>query len=146
MKYAKIGIKVLEHGQGIPLPRFMTPGSAGADVCSAEDIEIPAGGHCVVKTGLSFEIPEGYEIQVRSRSGLAAKHGVHVLNSPGTIDSDYKGELCVILASPEGSFSVKRGDRIAQLVISEVVQGDFYVTDSLSHSERGSGGFGSTGM
>jgi dUTP pyrophosphatase len=131
-----------------PQPRYQTIGSAGADVSSSEDAVIPAGGWTIVPTGLFLEIPRGYECQVRSRSGLAAKEGVFVLNSPGTIDSDYRGEVKVILANMgKSDFLVNKGDRIAQLVFSPVVPVVFQSTSRVDFesTNRGSGGFGSTG-
>lgn len=131
------------------LPVYKTLGAAGADVCACVEkpIVIPAGKRGVVQTGLSFEIPEGYEIQVRPRSGLAVKNGVMVLNTPGTIDSDYRGELMVILANfGDSDFTVNCGDRIAQLIVAPVTQGIFVKADTLGETERGANGFGSTGV
>ncbi|MCR5606376.1 MAG: dUTP diphosphatase [Treponema sp.] len=133
---------------GAKMPAYQTAGSAGADVCARvdKDIVIHHGEHVLVPTGLSFEIPFGYEIQVRPRSGLAAKFGVTVLNAPGTIDSDYRGEVKVILINHgKDDFVIHDGDRIAQLVIASVVQASFVSVDSISDTERGVGGFGSTG-
>ena len=132
-----------------PQPRYQTIGSAGADVSSSEDAVIPAGGWTIVSTGLFLEVPRGYECQVRSRSGLAAREGVFVLNSPGTIDSDYRGELKVILANMgKSDFLVNKGDRIAQLVFTSVPPVIFHENkrESFSSTTRGSGGFGSTGI
>lgn len=146
MERAEIKCRLAE---GAILPEYKTPGSAGADVCAllAEPVSIPAGGRALVPTGLFFEIPEGYEIQVRPRSGLAIKNGVTCLNTPGTIDSDYRGEVKVILYNAgQEPFTVNSGDRIAQLVVAPVVQGLFKPADSLSGTERGAGGFGSTGI
>ena len=144
----QIDIKCVAQ-EGARIPEYKTVGSAGADVSAfvSSDVVIPSGGVCVVPTGLFFEIPEGYEIQVRPRSGLAAKNSVTVLNTPGTIDSDYRGELKVILVNFGGSdFTVKNGDRIAQIVVSPVTQGNFVRATSLEKTERGAGGFGSTGV
>ena len=130
-------------------PRYQTIGSAGCDVTASEDVMIPGGAWALVPTGLSMEIPRGYECQVRSRSGLAAKEGVFVLNSPGTIDSDYRGEVKVILANMgKSEFYVKKGDRIAQLVFAPVVSVVFSkVRDvDLVPTKRSNGGFGSTGV
>ncbi len=138
-------VKVINKSDN-PLPAYQTKGSAGMDVCSNEDLILPAGWRQAVGTGLYFEIPEGYEIQVRSRSGLAIKNGVSVLNSPGTIDSDYRGELGVILVN-EGveSFEIKKGDRIAQLVLQPVYRIEFEQVEELGQTDRGEGGYGSTG-
>lgn len=135
--------------EGASLPVYKTLGAAGADVCACVEkpVVIPAGKRGVVQTGLSFEIPEGYEIQVRPRSGLAVKNGVMVLNTPGTIDSDYRGELMVILANfGDSDFTVNYGDRIAQLIVAPVTQGIFVKADTLGETERGANGFGSTGV
>lgn len=135
----------------VALPRYETPGSAGADVrANLPDrgrVEIAPGGRALVPTGLRIEIPEGYEIQVRPRSGLALRHGVTLPNTPGTIDSDYRGEIGVILLNTSDKiFVVTHGDRIAQLVLAPVVQGVFELSDAaLSGTARGDGGFGSTG-
>lgn len=135
--------------EGANLPVYKTEGAAGADLCAciAEPITIGCGKTAIVPTGLFFEIPQGYEIQIRPRSGLAAKNGVTVLNTPGTIDSDYRGEIKVILINlGEQDFVINHGDRIAQMVIAPVIQADFAITTSLSETERGAGGFGSTGV
>ena len=135
--------------KGAVLPVYKTSGAAGADVCAylENDVVIKKGERTLIGTGLQFEIPEGYEIQVRPRSGLAFKNGVTVLNTPGTIDSDYRGELKVLLANfGSEDFTVKNGDRIAQIVVAPVTLGDFTDASSLSETERGAGGFGSTGV
>ncbi|MBP5251527.1 MAG: dUTP diphosphatase [Treponema sp.] len=135
--------------KGAVLPVYKTSGAAGADVCAylENDVVIKKGERALIGTGLQFEIPEGYEIQVRPRSGLAFKNGVTVLNTPGTIDSDYRGELKVLLANfGSEDFTVKNGDRIAQIVVAPVTLGDFTDASSLSETERGAGGFGSTGV
>jgi len=132
-----------------PQPRYQTLGSAGCDISASEDVWIPKGGWAIVPTGLFMEIPRGYECQVRSRSGLAAKEGVFVLNGVGTIDSDYTGEVKVILANMgRNDFLVERGNRIAQLVFAPVSSVIFEALDRkyFSSSGRGEGGFGSTGM
>ncbi|MBB3763925.1 dUTP diphosphatase [Sphingomicrobium lutaoense] len=141
-----IQIARLPHGEGLPLPQYATPGAAGMDVVSAEDVTIAPGERHPVATGFRVAIPEGYEIQVRPRSGLAFKHGITVPNTPGTIDSDYRGELKVLLINhgPE-AFEVKRGERIAQLVPAEVTLARFDEVSELDDTERGHGGFGSTG-
>ena len=134
--------------KGALIPEYKTSGAAGADLCALLDapLTIPAGRSAMVPTGLFFEIPEGYEVQVRPRSGLAAKNGITVLNTPGTIDSDYRGEIKVILINLGGEdFIVNNGDRIAQIVAAPVTTGIFELVDSLDETERGSGGFGSTG-
>lgn len=135
--------------KGAIIPEYKTAGAAGADLCALLEapLTIPAGRSAMVPTGLFFEIPEGYEVQVRPRSGLAAKNGVTVLNTPGTIDSDYRGEIKVILINlGTDDFTINNGDRIAQMIIAPVIQASFTITDSLSETERGSGGFGSTGL
>lgn len=134
---------------GVTVPVYKTAGAAGADICAflEEPVVIKKGSRAIVPTGLFCAIPEGYEIQVRPRSGLAAKNGVTVLNTPGTIDSDYRGEICVILINlGDEDFTVNNGDRIAQLVVAPVTQGIFVKTDKLDETERGAGGFGSTGV
>ena len=135
--------------KGAVIPEYKTSGAAGADLCALLDapLTIPAGSYAMVPTGLFFEIPEGYEVQVRPRSGLAAKYGVTVLNAPGTIDSDYRGEIKIILINLGSSdFTINSGDRIAQMVVAPVTQASFSLTQSLSETERGTGGFGSTGL
>ncbi len=135
--------------KGAVIPEYKTAGAAGADLCALlnESLTIPAGKFAMVPTGLFFEIPEGYEVQVRPRSGLAAKNGVTVLNTPGTIDSDYRGEIKVILINlGDADFTINSGDRIAQMIVAPVTQATFSITDSLSETERGAGGFGSTGI
>lgn len=141
-----IGLKRLPHGEGLDLPRYATGGAAGMDVVSAEDVTIPPGGRHAVATGLSMAIPHGFEIQVRPRSGLAFKHGITVPNTPGTIDSDYRGELKVLLINHgTATFAIARGDRVAQLVLAPVTQARWVEVDQLDDTERGGGGFGSTG-
>ncbi|MBA4008249.1 MAG: dUTP diphosphatase [Erythrobacter sp.] len=141
-----VQVKRLPHGEGLPLPAYATAGAAGMDVVSAEDVTLAPGARHAVATGLSMAIPAGYEIQVRPRSGLALKHGISVPNTPGTIDSDYRGELKVILINlgPE-PFVIARGDRVAQLVLAPVVQAAWDEVAELDATERGAGGFGSTG-
>lgn len=145
-----VGVKTkLVHPHAI-CPAYAMPGAAGADVCAVFD-DFPArtiykGETVVVRTGLVLEIPPGFEVQVRPRSGLAAKHGITVLNAPGTIDCDYRGEICVILINlGERPYKVSTGDRIAQLVLAPVTQGIFGVASDVSVTARGEGGFGSTG-
>lgn len=130
------------------IPEYKTDGAAGADICACTDKEllIPAGKTALIPTDLYFEIEEGYEVQIRPRSGLAAKNGVTVLNTPGTIDSDYRGEIKVILINTsEEDFIVHNGDRIAQMVVAPVIKANFELTDKLKETERGEGGFGHTG-
>jgi dUTP pyrophosphatase len=142
----KVEVKRLPHGAGLPLPAYATEGAAGMDVVSAEDVTLAPGARHAVATGLSMAIPQGYEIQVRPRSGLALKHGISVPNTPGTIDSDYRGELKVILINlGTEPFAITRGDRVAQLVLAPVVQAAWDEVAQLDATERGEGGFGSTG-
>ena len=141
-----VQVKRLSHGAGLPLPAYATSGAAGMDVVSAEDVTIAPGGRHAVATGLALAIPEGYEIQVRPRSGLALKHGITVPNTPGTIDSDYRGELKVILINHgTDPFAIARGDRVAQLVLAPVLQAAWEEVAELDATTRGAGGFGSTG-
>lgn len=143
-----ISIKLvrLPHAEGLPLPAYATSGAAGMDVVSAEDVVLGARQRHAVATGLRMAIPQGFEIQVRPRSGLALKHGITVPNSPGTIDSDYRGELKIILINHgDEDFKVMRGDRIAQLVVAPVTQGMWHEVDVLDATDRGEQGFGSTG-
>ena len=141
-----VRIKRLPHGEGLALPAYATPGAAGMDVLAAEEVTLAPGARHAVATGLSVAIPKGYEIQVRPRSGLALKHGISVPNTPGTIDSDYRGELKVILINHGAeAFSIARGDRIAQLVLAPVTQAQWEEAAELDETERGAGGFGSTG-
>lgn len=142
----KVAVRRLPHGDGLPLPAYATHGAAGMDVVSAEDVTIVPGARHAVATGLSLAIPHGYEIQVRPRSGLALKHGITVPNTPGTIDSDYRGELKVLLINHGAEdFVVQRGDRVAQLVLAPVVLAAWDEVAELDATERGAGGFGSTG-
>ena len=141
-----VRVKRLPHGEGLDLPVYATDGAAGMDVVSAEDVTIAPGARHAVATGLAMAIPHGFEIQVRPRSGLALKHGISVPNSPGTIDSDYRGELKVILINlGSESFEIRRGDRVAQLVLAPVTRAAWLVSDELDETARGEGGFGSTG-
>ncbi len=142
-----IPIKRLPNGGGLPLPAYATDGAAGMDVVAAESLILRPGARAAVATGFALAIPEGFEVQVRPRSGLALKHGVTCLNTPGTIDSDYRGEVKIILANlGDEHFEVKRGDRIAQLVPAPVLRAEMAVVDSLDETARGAGGFGSTGQ
>lgn len=136
----------LPHGEGLPLPAYATAGAAGMDIVAAEDLILASGARAAVATGFAIAIPEGYEVQVRPRSGLALKHGVTCLNTPGTIDSDYRGEVKVILANLGAEpFGIARGDRIAQLVPAPVQRAMLQEVESLEDTVRGTGGFGSTG-
>jgi dUTP pyrophosphatase len=143
-----VAVVVLPHGEGLPLPAYQTPGSAGADLRAAVPaaLTLGPGERRVVPTGLAIALPTGYEAQIRPRSGLAVKHGVTVLNAPGTIDADYRGELQVPLINHGAEpFTIARGDRIAQLVIAPVVQVAWDPVASLDATTRGEAGFGSTG-
>lgn len=144
----KVAIKRLPNGTDLPLPSYATTGAAGLDICAAveRDIVIVPGERAFVPTGFSYAIPEGYEGQVRPRSGLALKHGLMLPNAPGTIDSDYRGELGVILINMgKESVRISRGDRIAQMVFAPVTRAHLAEVSEVDATERGSGGFGSTG-
>jgi dUTP pyrophosphatase len=143
----RIALKRLPHGEGLPLPSYATAGAAGMDVVAAETLTLAPGARHAVATGFAIAIPQGYEVQVRPRSGLALKHGITCLNTPGTIDSDYRGEVKVILANLGAEpFDVVRGERIAQLVPAPVLKAGFDEVDDLDSTARGAGGFGSTGQ
>ena len=145
----KVIIKKLPHGKDLPLPHYATPGSAGLDLLAAVDgeIELAPGARTAVPTGLAIELPLGVEAQVRPRSGLALNHGLTCLNTPGTIDSDYRGEVKVILVNlGQETFRISRGMKIAQMVIARHERAVLFESDTLGDSERGAGGFGSTGM
>jgi dUTP pyrophosphatase len=146
----KVDIRQLPHAEGLALPAYQSADAAGMDLQAAVPAEtpliLPPGKYATVPTGLTIALPLGFEAQVRPRSGLAAKHGVTVLNSPGTVDADYRGEINVILINHgETPFSIRRGERIAQMVIAPVTQAQLVAVTSLSATDRGSGGFGSTG-
>jgi len=144
----KIDVKCVAL-DGAIIPEYKTEGAAGADVYAylKESVTLKVGKSCVIPTGVFYEIPEGFEIQVRPRSGLAAKNGITVLNTPGTIDSDYRGELQIILINlGDNDFVINNGDRIAQIIVAPVTQGNFIQVQNLSTTERGSKGFGSTGV
>lgn len=142
----KLGVKVKILNPDAIIPKYQTEEAAGFDLHSVEEKIIKAGERDVIKTGLAVALPKGYELQVRPRSGLALKNGITVLNTPGTVDSDYRGELMVILLNTsKEDFVIKKGERIAQAVIKEILQADFAVVDELDSTERGTGGFGSTG-
>ncbi len=139
-------VKRLPHFEGLELPAYATDGAAGMDVLAAEDVTLAPGARHAVATGLAVAIPHGFEIQVRPRSGLALKFGITVPNTPGTIDSDYRGELKVILINHgHDPFEVRRGDRIAQLVLAPVTRASWLKVEELDETLRGEGGFGSTG-
>lgn len=141
-----IEIKRLTNGEGLPLPAYASEGAAGLDIVAAEDLILEPGARHAVATGFALAIPAGFEVQVRPRSGLALKHGITCLNTPGTIDSDYRGEVKVILANLGAQpFEVRRGERIAQLVPAPVLRAAFREVDELDSTDRGAGGFGSTG-
>ena len=143
----EIELQRLPHGEGLPVPSYATDGAAGLDVVAAEELTLAPGQRHAVATGFSIAIPPGYEVQVRPRSGLALKHGITCLNTPGTIDEDYRGEVKVILANLGSEpFAVKRGERIAQLVPAPVLKASFREVIKLGDTTRGSGGFGSTGQ
>ena len=146
----KVEIRQLPHGEGLALPAYQSAHAAGLDLLAAVPEETPLilmpGRHALVPTGLAIALPPGYEAQVRPRSGLASKHGVTVLNAPGTVDADYRGEIGVLLINHGAKpFPIQRGERIAQMVIASVVRVELVTAASLSATERGDGGFGSTG-
>jgi len=142
-----IDLQWLPHGKNLPVPTYATDGAAGLDVVAAEELVLAPGQRHAVATGFSIAIPEGYEVQVRPRSGLALKHGITCLNTPGTIDHDYRGEVKVILANLGSEpFQVRRGERIAQLVPAPVLKAAFREVEVLAETGRGAGGFGSTGQ
>jgi dUTP pyrophosphatase len=144
-----VAIKRLSHGEGLPLPAYQTDQAAGMDLCAAieEPLHLNPGTHALVPTGLAMALPDGFEAQVRPRSGLAAKYRVTVLNTPGTIDADYRGEVKVILINHgDAVFEIKRGDRIAQMVIAPVTRATVSEVETLPETVRGAGGFGSTGQ
>ncbi|WP_026785132.1 dUTP diphosphatase [Pleomorphomonas koreensis] len=143
-----VAVLRLPHAEGLPLPAYQSDGAAGLDLLAAVEapLTLPPLGRALVPTGLALALPAGYEAQVRPRSGLAAKHGVTVLNSPGTVDADYRGEVKVILVNlSDAPFSITRGERIAQMVIAPVSRARLFETDTLDDTARGAGGFGSTG-
>ena len=146
----ELRVQRLPHGVGLSLPAYQTQGSAGMDLAAAvaedDPVVIAPGARALVPTGLAFAVPSGFEMQIRPRSGLAVKHGVTVLNTPGTIDSDYRGEVQVALINhSDVPFTVTRGERIAQAVVAAVVQANICEVDALDATDRGAGGFGSTG-
>jgi dUTP pyrophosphatase len=146
----KVDIRQLPHAEGLALPAYQSAGAAGLDLLAAVPEDAPMvlapGKYALVPTGLTIALPPGYEAQIRPRSGLAAKHGVTVLNSPGTVDADYRGEISVLLINHgEAAFPIRRGERIAQMVIASVIPAELVPATALSATDRGSGGFGSTG-
>ena len=146
----RVEVRLLRHGEGLALPAYQTAHAAGLDLLAAVPADTPLvlqpGRTALVPTGLTIALPEGFEAQVRPRSGLAAKHGVTVLNAPGTVDADYRGEVSVLLINHgDKAFTIRRGERIAQMIIAPVVRADLVPVTSLSSTARGSGGFGSTG-
>jgi len=142
----RIAITRLPHGEGLPLPAYATAGAAGMDVVAAEELTLAPGQRHAVATGFAIAIPAGHEVQVRPRSGLALKHGITCLNTPGTIDEDYRGEVKIILANLGSEpFEIRRGERIAQLVPAVVTKAAFDEVATLDDTDRGAGGFGSTG-
>ena len=149
MTRVKVRIERLPEGQGLPLPAYQTQGASGMDVCAAvaEDVVLAPRDTRLLPAGLRIAVPPGHEAQVRPRSGLALKHGIAVLNAPGTIDSDYRGPVGVILANLGSEpFTIRRGDRIAQMVICPVVRAEIEEVDRVDDTTRGSGGFGHTGV
>lgn len=148
MTQVEIAVTRLPHNADLPLPAYETAQSAGMDLAAAIDapVTLAPGGRAMVPTGLAIALPAGYEAQVRPRSGLAAKNGITVLNTPGTVDADYRGEVKVILINlGDDAFEIERGMRIAQMVIAPVTQASFAEVDTLPETARGAGGFGSTG-
>ncbi|MBS4031388.1 MAG: dUTP diphosphatase [Clostridiales bacterium] len=149
MENTQLFIRKLPHSENLELPRYMTEDASGMDVLAAvtEPVLLLPGARALIPTGLQFAVPRGFEVQVRPRSGLALKHGVTVLNSPGTIDADYRGEVQVILVNLGGeSFTVSRGDRIAQFIIARVARAVLSQCEYLPETDRGEGGFGHTGL
>lgn len=147
----KVGIRQLDHAKGLPLPSYATAGAAGLDLSAAigenEKITLKPGKRTLVPTGLQIHLPDGFEAQIRPRSGLALKNGIGLVNAPGTIDADYRGEIGVILINlGEDDFEITRGLRIAQMVIAPVTRVDLVEVDAVGATERGAGGFGSTGV
>jgi dUTP pyrophosphatase len=149
MAEIRVALQRLPHGEGLPQPQYMSEHAAGADLCAAvrEQLTLLPGARALVPTGFSIALPSGYEAQIRPRSGLAIRSGVTCLNSPGTIDADYRGELAVVLANlGTEPFVIRRGDRVAQIVVAPVSRASFDVVEELPPTSRGDGGFGSTGV
>ena len=148
MTSVKVAVRRLPHAADLPLPQYQTHDAAGMDIPAAvsEPVTISAGGRALIPTGLILAVPRGYEMQVRPRSGLALRHGITLPNSPGTIDSDFRGEVQIIVLNAGAEpFTIRRGDRIAQMVLSPVVQAEWDERDELDDTRRGAGGFGHTG-
>ena len=148
MRPIEVPLQRLAHGAGLPLPAYATDHAAGLDLLAAvgEAVELAPGARRLIPTGISIALPAGYEAQIRPRSGLAARHGITVLNAPGTVDADYRGEVSVLLINHgDAPFAIRRGERIAQMVIAPVAQAQLVAVDQLSTTDRGSGGYGSTG-
>ena len=148
MHKIKVYVEQTESGKTLPLPKYMSLDAAGMDLyaCLDEDVLLEKGKIKLIPTGIKIALPSGYEAQIRPRSGLALKHGISLVNTPGTIDADYRGEIKVIMINfGEEDFSIKHGERIAQMVINKIEQVDFELTDTLDKTTRGSGGFGHTG-
>jgi len=149
MERVKIKVKRLNNNPDLPLPSYQSVGSSGLDLCAAvvEDLTLQPGDIKLIPTGLSISLPRGYEAQIRARSGLALRYGLGLVNSPGTIDSDYRGEVGLIVINwGKGPFTIKRGDRIAQMVISKVYRATVQEIDEIDSTQRGEGGFGHSGM
>lgn len=148
MQQIKVVIEQTEEGYDLPLPKYMSEQAAGMDLyaCVQEDVTLKKGEIKLIPTGIKIALPSGYEAQIRPRSGLALKHGISLVNSPGTIDADYRGEIKIIMINVgQEDFIIKRGDRIAQMVINKIEQIEWVVAQELELSERGAGGFGHTG-
>jgi dUTP pyrophosphatase len=148
MNAVAVALQILPHGQGLQLPSYATEGSAGVDLAAALDaaLVLPPGERAAIPTGIALALPRGWEGQVRPRSGLALRHGVTVLNSPGTIDADYRGEIRIVIANlGSAPVTITRGERIAQLVIAPVSRAEWQLVNELPRTVRGAGGFGSTG-
>ncbi len=142
----RVAVRRLAHAAELPPPTYMSDAAAGADLCAARALRLAPGERSLVPTGFAIELPSGFEAQVRPRSGLALRSGITCLNSPGTIDADYRGEICVLLINHgQESVEIARGERIAQLVVAPVARATFEIVDDLGESARGEGGFGSTG-
>lgn len=149
MSQVTVALQRLPEGEGLPIPSYMTEHAAGADLPAAvsDELTLLPGARALVPTGFAIALPQGYEAQIRPRSGLALRHGVTCLNSPGTIDADYRGPVCVLLANLGSEpFVIRRGDRIAQLVVAPVARAAFGVVEDLPQTARAEGGFGSTGV
>src|SRR3954467_2990578 len=144
----KVAVQRLAHAQDLPLPAYATPGAAGLDLFAAvaKELVLAPGAYALIPTGIAIHLPDGFEAQVRPRSGLALRHGITVLNSPGTIDCDYRGEIMVLLVNlGEAPWEIQRGERIAQLVIQRVERAELIDAEAVGPTQRGTGGFGSTG-